>query len=258
MRILCVIPVRGGSKGVPRKNVRKVAGRPLVVWTIEQALAAEAKLDVLVSTDDPEIARVAEDAGADVPFMRPPELAQDETPTEPVIRHAIDYRTAQGQRPDAVMLLQATSPVRQPDTLDRAVTQFVESGVDSMVGVVPVAPFIWELSDPPRAAYPVEARPRRQDMGPTDKRYRETGSLYVTRPEIYERHDNRLGGNIGLFIMAEEEGVDIDTLQDLELADRYLLKQAAERDAHADLNTLVSTSPDNPNLHPSTAEGPRA
>ena len=109
MNILCVIPVRGGSKGVPRKNVRSVAGRPLVVWTIEQALAARPALDVLVSTDDQEIADVARAAGADVPFLRPAELARDETPTEPVIRHAIDARTAQGRRPDAVMLLQALS-----------------------------------------------------------------------------------------------------------------------------------------------------
>lgn len=228
MNILCVIPVRGGSKGVPRKNVRSVAGRPLVVWTIEQALAARPALDVLVSTDDQEIADVARAAGADVPFLRPAELARDETPTEPVIRHAIDARTAQGRRPDAVMLLQATSPVRQPGTLDRAVAQFAETGVDSMVGVVPVAPFLWELTDPPRAAYPVDARPRRQDMGPTDKRYRETGSLYITRTEIYERLDNRLGGEIGLFVMAEEEGVDIDTFQDLELAERYLRRQEHE------------------------------
>ena len=228
MNILCVIPVRGGSKGVPRKNVRSVAGRPLVVWTIEQALAARPALDVLVSTDDREIADVARAAGADVPFLRPAELARDETPTEPVIRHAIEVRTAQGRRPDAVMLLQATSPVRQPGTLDRAVEQFTASGVDSMVGVVPVAPFLWELSDPPRAAYPVDARPRRQDMTPTDKRYRETGSLYLTRTEIYERLDNRLGGSIGLFVMAEEEGVDIDTFQDLELAERYLRRQEHE------------------------------
>ena len=234
MNILCVIPVRGGSKGVPRKNVRSVAGRPLVVWTIEQALAARPVLDVLVSTDDPEIADVARAAGADVPFLRPAELAQDETPTEPVIRHAIAARTAQGRRPDAVMLLQATSPVRQPGTLDRAVEQFTASGVDSMVGVVPVAPFLWELSDPPRAAYPVDARPRRQDMTPTDKRYRETGSLYLTRTEIYERLDNRLGGSIGLFVMAEEEGVDIDTFQDLELAERYLERQARELDGTGD------------------------
>ena len=234
MNILCVIPVRGGSKGVPRKNVRSVAGRPLVVWTIEQALAARPALDVLVSTDDREIADVARAAGADVPFLRPAELARDETPTEPVIRHAIEVRTAQGRRPDAVMLLQATSPVRQPGTLDRAVEQFTASGVDSMVGVVPVAPFLWELSDPPRAAYPVDARPRRQDMTPTDKRYRETGSLYLTRTEIYERLDNRLGGSIGLFVMAEEEGVDIDTFQDLELAERYLERQARELDGTGD------------------------
>lgn len=243
MNILCVIPVRGGSKGVPRKNVRLVAGRPLVVWTIEQALAAHPHLDVLVSTDDEEIARVARQAGADAPFLRPAELARDETPTEPVIRHAIEYRIAQERRPDAVMLLQATSPVRQPDTLSRAVSQFVETGVDSMVGVVPVPPFIWEMTDPPSAHYPVHARPRRQDMGPTDKRYRETGSLYVTRTEIYEEYNNRLGGRIGLFVMAEEEGVDIDTLQDLEDAERYLLRQAEERNEKADLTTLVSTEP---------------
>ena len=127
------------------------------------------------------------------------------------------------------MLLQATSPVRQPGTLDRAVAQFRETGVDSMVGVVPVAPFLWEMSDPPRAAYPVDARPRRQDMTPADKRYRETGSLYLTRTEVYETLDNRLGGRIGLFVMAEEEGVDIDTLQDLELAERYLERQARGR-----------------------------
>ena len=250
MSILCVIPVRGGSKGVPRKNVRRVAGRPLVVWTIEQALAADADLDVLVSTDDVEIARVAREAGADVPFLRPADLARDETPTEPVIRHALDFRAAQGRRPDAVMLLQATSPVRQPGTLDRALAQFTASGVDSMVGVVPVAPFLWELGDPPRAAYSVTARPRRQDMGPADKRYRETGSLYVTRTEIYERLDNRLGGTIGLFVMAEEEGVDIDTFQDLELAELYLLRQAARRDAPGSPDSRVPPAPDRTEPHP--------
>ncbi|MBT2519657.1 cytidylyltransferase domain-containing protein [Arthrobacter sp. ISL-28] len=229
MTILCVIPVRGGSKGVPRKNIRSVAGKPLVNWTIEQALAARSGLDVLVSTDDPEIAEIARTAGADVPFLRPAELAQDETATEPVVQHAIEYRTAEGRRPDAVLLLQATSPVRLPDTLDRAVAQFSETGVDSLVGVVPQTPFLWTMGEHPQAQYDVANRPRRQDLRDDDYRYRETGSLYLTKTEIYERHSNRLGGRIGLFIMDEDEGVDVDTELDLSVAEHQLLRAAASR-----------------------------
>ena len=121
MRILCVVPARGGSKGVPGKNLREVAGKPLLVWTVEQARAARPALDVVVSTDDEQIAEVARAAGAAVPFLRPPELARDTTPTEPVVRHALEAARAAGAAPDAVMLLQATSPVRLPGTIDRAV-----------------------------------------------------------------------------------------------------------------------------------------
>jgi N-acylneuraminate cytidylyltransferase len=218
---LCVIPARGGSKGVPRKNLLDVGGKPLIVWTIEQALAVPG-LDVLVSTDDEEIATVARDAGARVPWLRPAELAQDTTPTEPVVRHAIEQVTAERGRPEAVMLLQATSPVRHHDTLARALAEFTDTGVDSMVGVVEQPPFVWQAGSPPTAAYDVTARPRRQDLTDETRRYRETGSLYVTRTEIYEQLDNRLGGTIGLFVMAEDEGIDIDTELDVALAVRLL------------------------------------
>jgi CMP-N,N'-diacetyllegionaminic acid synthase len=221
MSVLCVIPARGGSKGVPRKNLLDVGGKPLIVWTIEQALATPG-LDVVVSTDDEEIADVARSAGVAVPWLRPAELAQDTTPTEPVVRHAIEQATAERGRPDAVMLLQATSPVRHEGTLARALAEFVGTGVDSMVGVVEQPPFIWQAGDPPTAAYDVAARPRRQDLTDESRRYRETGSLYVTRTEVYEQHDNRLGGRIGLFVMAEDEGIDIDTELDVALAARLL------------------------------------
>ena len=207
---LCVIPARGGSKGVPRKNLLDVGGKPLIIWTIEQALAVP-DLDVLVSTDDAEIAEVARAAGARVPWLRPAELAQDATPTEPVVRHAIEQVTGERGRPDAVMLLQATSPVRHDGTLARALAEFADTGVDSMVGVVEQPPFIWQAGNPPTAAYDVAARPRRQDLTEQARRYRETGSLYLTRTEVYEQHDNRLGGRVGLFVMAEDEGIDIDT-----------------------------------------------
>lgn len=227
MKILCVIPVRGGSKGIPRKNLRPVAGKPLLVWTVEQALAAEADLDVVVSTDDEELAAIAREAGAEVPFLRPAELARDETATEPVVEHAVRWFTEHGRRPDAVMLLQATSPVRLPGTIDRAVAQFEASGADSMVGVVPQAPFLWSMpAEPggqPTAQYPVERRPRRQELTDRTLFFRENGSLYVTRTEIYEQHHNRLAGRIELFVLDEAEGVDVDTLLDLAVAEQQLL-----------------------------------
>ena len=225
MRILCVVPARGGSKGVPRKNLRVVGGKPLIVWTIEQALSARPAMDVVVSTDDEEIATVARSAGALVPFLRPADLALDTTPTEPVVRHAIAAARAAEAAPDAVMLLQATSPVRLPGTLSRAVAQLEATGVDSLVGVVPQAPFIWTEGTAdagPTSAYDVTARPRRQDLTPATLRYRETGSLYLTRTWVYDELDNRLGGRVGLFVMDELEGIDVDTELDLQVADRQL------------------------------------
>ncbi len=222
MRILCVIPARGGSKGLPRKNLRELAGRPLLAWTVEQAVAARHGLDVVVSTEDAEIAGVARAAGARV-VHRPPELAEDTTPTEPVVRHVLDASRSAGHDPDAVMLLQPTSPVRLPGTLDRAVDQLAETGVDSLVGVVPQAPFLWAAGEVPTAAYDVADRPRRQDLTPQSMRYRETGSLYLTRPWVYDERDNRIGGRVGLFVMEELEGTDIDTELDLLVAERILL-----------------------------------
>lgn len=220
--LLCVIPARGGSKGIPRKNLLPVAGKPLIAWTIAQARAVTPALEVLVSTDDEEIAQIARAHGAQVPFIRPAHLAQDTTPTEPVVRHALNHVRSEGREPEAVMLLQATSPIRLPGTLARAVTQFAATDVDSLVGVVPQAPFLWWQGSPPRADYDVAARPRRQDLTPSQLRYRETGSLYVTKPWVYDQLDNRLGGSIGLFVMAEIEGVDIDTDVDLALTESTL------------------------------------
>ncbi len=223
MRLLCVIPARGGSKGVPRKNLRVLAGRPLLAWTVAQALAARPAMDVVVSTDDEEIAQVAREAGALVPFVRPPELARDDTPTEPVVRHAIAAARAADAAPDAVMLLQATSPVRLPGTVSRAIAQLEATGADSLVGVVPQAPFLWTDGPEPSAAYDVTARPRRQDLTPQTLRYRETGSLYLTRTWVYDELDNRIGGRVGLFVMDEVEGVDADTELDLAVAEQQLL-----------------------------------
>jgi N-acylneuraminate cytidylyltransferase len=120
------------------------------------------------------------------------------------------------------MLLQATSPVRFPGTLDRAVEQFRATSVDSLVGVVPQPPFLWTLGPSPSPQYQPERRPRRQELVPTDYRYRETGSLYLTKTSVYTEFGNRLGGQVGLFVMDEREGVDVDTELDLLIAEQHL------------------------------------
>ena len=221
---LAIIPARGGSKGIPRKNLKDLAGKPLLAWTIEQALATPG-LDVYVSTEDAEIAAVSRTAGAGV-IERPDELAQDTTATEPVVEHAIDVLTEQGHRPDQVMLLQATSPLRLPDTMGRALRQFSSSGADSMVGVVPEPIFIWQKEPKVVAHYPYQNRPRRQDMTPDQLRYRETGSLYLTKTEVYQNNHNRLGGRIELFVMDPVEGIDIDSPHDFDIAATELRRLA--------------------------------
>ena len=230
MTALAVIPARGGSKGIFRKNLLPVGGRPLIAWTIAQALAAVQDghdLIVAVSTEDPEIAAVAREHGARV-IERPAELALDTTPTEPVILHAMDTVEAEGADLDAVMLLQATSPVRAPGTIGRALEQFRDSGCDSLVGVVPESPFFWRLPERPgqsaQAAYDVDARPRRQDLLPQEMHYFENGSLYVTASGIYRTRGNRIGGTVGLFVLDESEGVDIDTAADVAAAETVLAR----------------------------------
>ena len=182
----------------------------------------------MVSTDDQELSAIARQYGAEVPFMRPEHLAEDTTATEPVIEHAIDFYTGEGWAPEAVMLLQATSPVRLPGTLARAVRQFVENGKDSMVGVIPMGPFVWRWypDAEPTAEFEVMARPRRQELTKETYRYRENGSMYITKTRVYTEHHNRLagypGGSIDLFILDEIEGVDIDAPIDFSVAEHQL------------------------------------
>ena len=223
--IVAIIPARGGSKGIPRKNILPLFDKPLITWTIEQALAVPG-LRVIVSTEDDEIAEVAASSGAEV-MRRPPELALDTTPSEPVIEHVIGELTARGERPDAVMFLQATSPVRLPGTLARAVAEFDASGADSLVAVVPESPFLWNFTHPATADYDFTHRPRRQDIPADQKKYRENGSLYLTRTEVYARDHNRLGGHIELFVLDEVEAVDVDTHSDFIRAEAALRRLAA-------------------------------
>ena len=227
MKIIAVIPARGGSKGVPGKNLLPLAGKALIVWSIEQALAAGNVIDrVVVSTDSEDIAKVAIDSGAEVPSLRPPHLAGDETPTEPVLLHVVEEVAQQGECPDAVMLLQPTSPLRLPGSIERAVAEFQGRNADSLISMVETHAFFWSfpngLHSPPVAAYDFINRPRRQEILPADKQYKENGSIYITRTHLLCTKKNRLGGVIAGFVMDEAEGIEIDSVADFSIVESLL------------------------------------
>ena len=218
-RSLAIIPARGGSKGIPGKNLRELAGKPLIAWSILAARAAERVDQVVVSTDDDAIAETARAYGADVPFVRPAELATDTAPTEPVMAHALDWYAAAGEQFDTVVLLQPTSPLRRAGTIDAALTRFEAEGADSLLGVVESHHFFWQrgTSGEATARYDFRNRPRRQDIAPADRNYRETGSLYISRSQAFRESGNRLSGKIIMFEMAEEESWELDSEADFRI-----------------------------------------
>lgn len=216
-----IIPARGGSRGVPRKNIRLLAGKPLLAWTIEAALQSGLINRVIVSTEDPEIASVSRQYGAEV-IDRPGDLARDETPTEPVMLQVLeDLEKTGSHRPGVVVLLQATSPLRNSRHIQEALAVFQQGNYDSLLSVCPSHAFIWKNGESGAHAvnYDYHKRPRRQDAEPE---FRENGAIYVTSREIMLGRHNRLGGRIGLYIMEDEDSVEIDSPYDFWLCQQIL------------------------------------
>jgi CMP-N,N'-diacetyllegionaminic acid synthase len=222
MKYIAIIPARGGSKGLPGKNIRSIAGKPLIAWSIEQALASGCMDCVHVSTDDPAIAEVAVRFGADVPYLRPGELAEDATPTEPVLTYALDWYARASRSFDAIVLLQPTSPLRLPGTISSAIRAFESSGAQSLLGVCENHHFFWRNPQEPSALYDYVHRPRRQDIRPEDRLYRENGSIYVTMVDALRQSRNRLCAPIHLHVMREAEGWEIDSLTDFAVAETLM------------------------------------
>jgi CMP-N,N'-diacetyllegionaminic acid synthase len=216
MEVVALVPARGGSKGIPRKNLAPLAGKPLLQWTLEAARGAESVTRVVVSTDDDEIAEVAREHGAEI-LPRPPELAADDVPMLDVIRHALGQLGAC----DVLVLLQPTSPLRRADHVDGAVRLLVDSGADCVASVVEV-PHRYEpesLMDVRDGRLVARSAPSTRQA--KEHVYARNGpAVLALRPA--RLGDELYGGDCRAFVMEERDSLDVDTPQDLELAELLL------------------------------------
>ncbi len=220
MLSVAIIPARAGSRGLPGKHLRLLGGVPMIVHTIRAALAAERVDRVIVSTNDDAIARVAREAGAEVPFHRPDELAGDATPTLPVIRHAVGWLEDHGLAIDIVVTLQATSPLRGPGEIDATIALLDDSTVRSAVTVTPIglpASILGTLRDGRFRALAPTSDSQRQ-AAPAAVRL--TGGVYVTRRDLLE--EGRLLDDAPAALLVEgSSAIDVDDAGDLAAARRY-------------------------------------
>lgn len=227
MNVLGIIPARGGSKGIPRKNITRLAGRPLLAYTADAARASTRLTRIIISTDDDEIASVARHHGVEVPFLRPAHLAGDETPMLDVLIDlvaSLDQR--ERYRPDVLVLLQPTSPFRRASHIDAAVDLLTSSGADSVVSVVPVP-----HQFTPASLMRLEGeRLVRWTDGPAATRRQEKPLLFArngpavlaVRTRIVTEGRALYGPDTRGLVMAREESFDIDDAFDLEVAERLM------------------------------------
>jgi len=213
--IICIIPARGGSKGIPKKNIIDFLGKPLLAWSIEDAKNSSLIDEVYVSTDDKEIAKVAEQYGAKV-IERPKEISGDFSPSEEALKHAIgEISKEHPPKIEYVVFLQATSPLRETSDIDNAIEKIIAEEADSLFSAADIGDFlIWRKNGGKLESvnYDYKNRKRRQDF---EEQFVENGSLYIFKPEILLRHNNRLGGKIVVSEMEFWKSFEIDDIEDL-------------------------------------------
>ncbi|MBU0701774.1 acylneuraminate cytidylyltransferase family protein [bacterium] len=233
LKFLGLIPARGGSKGIIKKCITPLLDKPLIAYTIEEAKKSIHLHRIIVSTDDKNIASVSKEYGAEIPFMRPKELAQDDTPTLPVIQHALNTLRSQGYVPDYIVLLQPTSPLRDVSHIDAAIEKIIQTQSDMVVSLCKVTqhPFWMRRIDREDKVYPfIETKNtyhRRQDL---PELYRLNGAITVTRREVIEAAalaiDEKKKLDIRGYVMEEAVSVDVDTPIDLFIAQKLLEERA--------------------------------
>jgi len=212
MNIIALIPARGGSKGIPKKNIKLFNGEPLVNHSIKYAKNCNFIDEIYVSTDDEEISLISSKAGASV-IKRPINISGDNATTESAIKHTLKSLS---KKPDIIVLLQPTSPYRPKDSLQEALNKFINNNYDSLLSISPTHRFIWSIDKKNnlKASYDFLKRPRRQDLKKSEINFIENGSLYIFKYESFLLSENRLGGKIGYVEFDEEFSHEIDTYYD--------------------------------------------
>ena len=227
MEVVLIIPARGGSKRIPHKNLLPINNLPLLLYSINHALNSKLVNRVIVSTDDPKIKQFSLDHGANV-VLRPKELSDDKATSESALIHVLDYLLAkENYSPDLVVFLQCTSPIRKSDDIDNAIKLFIDKNADSLFSACINDKFIWALEkDGPKPLnYDYNHRKREQDMPP---QYRENGSIYVFKPSLLRKSNNRLGGKMVIYPMNYWSSFQIDSPEDVALID-WILKSGYDK-----------------------------
>ncbi len=213
-----MIPARGGSKGIPRKNIYPLHGKPLIAYTIEAALASELLTDVVVTTDDEEIAAVSRVHGAEVPFMRPSHLATDAAQAIPTIQHAVaEMEALRGEEYGVVVMLQPTTPMRTAQDIDESLQKLFDTGADSVISVVDVG------GHHPMRDYDDEAVENmpRQELPSV---YLRAGSVYATRRDVLMVDGSFKGEVSRPYVIPPERAANIDIMPDMIVAEYYIGK----------------------------------
>ncbi|MDD2238193.1 MAG: acylneuraminate cytidylyltransferase [Kiritimatiellae bacterium] len=219
MKTLAIIPARGGSKGIPHKNIHPLAGRPLIAWTIDAALAAKRVDRVVVSTDDAEIADVARQWGAEV-VLRPVEIAGDTASSESALLHVLEtLRTDEQYVPDMLVFLQCTSPLTSAEDVDGTVERLLERGGDTALSVTPFHYFLWREEGAGQAEGINHDKALRLMRQEREAQYLETGAVYVMRAPGFLKAKHRFFGKTVMYEMPPERCLEIDEPSDLEVAE---------------------------------------
>jgi CMP-N-acetylneuraminic acid synthetase len=228
MEVVAFIFARGGSKGLPGKNIRLLGGRPLIAWSIQHALEVKRISRVIVSTDSLEIAEIAREYGAEVPFMRPPELATDEAPEWLAWRHAIDYLDkSTGGMPEIIVSVPTTSPLRSSFDIERCLDEFQKNESDIVITVTEAhrSPYFNMVRNNPDGSVVLVNTPlekgisRRQDAPVV---YDMTTVCYVASPDFIMNKDSIFEGCVKAVHVPPERAIDIDTLLDFQIAEILL------------------------------------
>ncbi len=232
MHILGLIPARGNSKGIPRKNMVPLLGKPLLSYTAASARGSKKLTRTVLSTDDEEIARVGRECGIDVPFLRPMALATDDTPMMDVVMHALSVlREQERYVPDIIVLLQPTCPLRQSSHIDAAIDLFLSTGADTVVSVMEVphqfvSSSLMQLTEG-RLLFPTDLPPKFQRQSKEKLFARNGPAVLVTRPSVIEKERSLYGPDIRPLFMDREHSVDVDGTADLAYVE-FLLKRREE------------------------------